>query len=97
MNEQAPPGCAIITVSNKCQVNLLLKGLIEPAKEIAKIEKKLDFLQGTKNKLNQAMNAADYTTKVPPEVQQANNEKLAQTTVELERLQSAIEALKLME
>ncbi|XP_044258532.1 valine--tRNA ligase [Tribolium madens] len=97
VNEQAPPGCAIITVSDKCQVNLLLKGLIEPAKEIAKIEKKLDFLQGTKNKLNQAMSAADYATKVPPEVQQTNSEKLAQTIVEFERLQTAIEALKLME
>jgi valyl-tRNA synthetase len=97
VNETAPEGCAIITVSDKCQVNLLLKGLIEPAKEVAKIEKKLEFLQGTKNKLNQAISAADYTTKVPPEVQQANSEKLTQTTVELERLQAAIEALKSME
>ncbi|CAH1371750.1 unnamed protein product [Tenebrio molitor] len=97
VNETAPEGCAIITVSDKCQVNLLLKGLIEPAKEVAKIQKKLEFLQGTKNKLNQAISAADYTTKVPPEVQQANSEKLTQTTVELERLQAAVEALKSME
>ena len=78
-------------------MNLLLKGLIEPSKEIAKIQKKLEFLENTKNKLNQAMTAADYATKVPPEVQQTNSEKWSQTTIELERLQSAIQALKLME
>ncbi|RZC38986.1 valine--tRNA ligase, partial [Asbolus verrucosus] len=97
VNVGAPEGCAIITVSDKCQVNLLLKGLIEPTKELAKIQKKLEFLQGAKNKLNQAMSAADYATKVPPDVQQANSEKFAQTVVELERLQTAMEALKLME
>lgn len=97
VNESAPQGCTIITVSDKCSVNLLLKGLIEPSKEIAKIEKKLEFLQNTKTKLNQAISAPDYLTKVPQEVQQANNDKLNQTTVELDRLQAALDSLKLME
>lgn len=42
------------------------------------------------------MTAADYETKVPPEVQQSNKEKLSQTVTEIERLNSAIEALKQM-
>lgn len=58
VNLQPPEGCAILTVSDKCQVYLLLKGLIEPVKEIAKIKKKLEFLNNTQSKLNQAMAAA---------------------------------------
>lgn len=97
VSEAIPSGCTIITVSDKCQVHLFLKGLIEPSKEIAKIQKKIEFLQNTENKLNQAIGASDYTTKVPQDVQDANSEKLSQTTVELKRLQEALAALRLME
>lgn len=96
VNETAPQGCAIITVSDKCEVNLLLKGLIDPLKEIGKIQKKLDFLQGTKEKVTKAMSAADYESKVPAEVQQANTEKLNQTCVEISRLEAALRSLRLM-
>lgn len=91
-----PTGCSIITVSDKCEVHLLLKGLIDPVKELEKMGKKLDFLQGVKNKLESAMNAADYTSKVPQDVQESNKEKFSQTVTELERLESAMESLKLM-
>lgn len=64
MNQTSPEGCTIITVSDKCEVHLLLKGLIDPAKEIQKIHKKLEFLQTTKQKLEQAMNVPNYSTKV---------------------------------
>lgn len=47
-------------------------------------------------KLQQAMAAEDYSTKVPAEVQKTNSEKLTQSQGELDRLQSAIETLKLM-
>ncbi|XP_044747295.1 valine--tRNA ligase isoform X3 [Coccinella septempunctata] len=96
-NEEVPVGCTIITVSDKCEVHLLLKGLIEPTKEIAKIEKKMQILQGTQTSLAKAMSAADYSAKVPVEVQEANSEKLSQTKIELERLEVALGNLRLME
>lgn len=95
-NTSPPKGCTIITVSDKCEVHLLLKGLIDPEKEITKMQKKLDFLIGTINKLNQAVSAADYSIKVPTEVQQANAEKLTQTSIEMKRIEEAMEALKLI-
>lgn len=64
VNEAGPEGCTIITVSDKCEVHLLLKGLIDPAKEIQNVNKKLEFLQSTQKKLEQAMNIPDYLTKV---------------------------------
>lgn len=96
MNELAPDGCTIITVSDKCVVNLLLKGLIEPSMEISKVQKKIEFLQGKKEKLEKAMNAPDYESKVPAEVRQANVDTLTQSSTELVRLENALQALKLM-
>ncbi|KAK9877874.1 hypothetical protein WA026_020100 [Henosepilachna vigintioctopunctata] len=95
--DKAPGGCAVITFSDKCEVYLLLKGLIEPAKEINKIEKKIKFLQGTQSSLTKVMNAPNYSTKVPSEIQENNTEKLLQTVVELTRLETALHDLKLME
>lgn len=60
------------------------------------MEKKKEALSQTISKLQQAMAADDYTTKVPAEVQKSNSEKLTQSQGEIERLQAAMETLKLM-
>ncbi|KAH8325147.1 hypothetical protein KR074_003395 [Drosophila pseudoananassae] len=93
---EAPPGCAILTVTGQCEVHLLLKGLVEADKEIAKLQKKRDQLVQTVGKLTQASQAADYATKVPAEVQAANETKLTESQAEIERIAAAIETLKLM-
>ncbi|KAH9632901.1 hypothetical protein HF086_002723 [Spodoptera exigua] len=95
-DDEPPVGCSILTVSDKIEVRLVLKGLIDPQKEIVKLEKKKDALSQTIAKLQQAMAAEDYTTKVPAEVQKINSDKLAQSQGEIERLQAAMETLKLM-
>ncbi|XP_075229848.1 valyl-tRNA synthetase isoform X2 [Lycorma delicatula] len=94
-----PPttGCAIITVSDKCVVHLLLKGLIEPSKELQKLDKKKEGLEQTITRLNQAMSIEDYENKVPVDVQQTNTERLEQAQRELSRVTDAMAALKLME
>ncbi|GLH05799.1 Probable elongation factor 1-beta [Gryllus bimaculatus] len=92
-----PPGCAILTVSDKCEVHLLLKGLIEPSKELAKLQKKFENLHQQVSKLNLLMSSADYATKVPEDIRQSNSEKLTQALGELSRLESAMEALRTME
>ncbi|SPP72882.1 blast:Valine--tRNA ligase [Drosophila guanche] len=92
----APAGCAILTVTGQCEVHLLLKGLVEADKEIAKLQKKGDQLVQTVGKLTQAMQASDYASKVPAEVQTANETKLTESRAEIERITAAIETLKLM-
>lgn len=95
--EETPPsGCAILTISDKCEIHLVLKGLIEPEKEISKLEKKMEFLKQSILKLNQAMQDAGYMIKVPEEVRTSNSEKLTQSEGELERVTKAIETLKLL-
>lgn len=93
---QPPVGCAILPVTGQCEVHLLLKGLIQADKELQKLEKKRTQLNQTIDKLNQAINASDYTTKVPAEVQQTNTEKLSESEAEISRINAAIDSLKLM-
>nr|CAD7263237.1 unnamed protein product [Timema shepardi] len=95
--DSLPSGCAILTVSDKCEVHLLLKGLIEPEKELSKLNKKRETLEQQVTKLNQVMSASDYEVKVPVEVRQTNSEKLIASEGELSRLQAAVAALKTME
>lgn len=74
-----------------------LQGLIDPAKELVKLQKKQDQLEQQVRKLKQAMAVPDYTVKVPEEVRLSNTDKLTQTEGELVRLLSAMSALKTMQ
>lgn len=94
--KEAPSGCAILTINAQCEVHLMLKGIIEADKEIGKLEKKRDQLKQTVAKLKQKMSIEDYENKVPLNVQQDNTETLNQSEIEVERIGTAIEALKLM-
>ena len=75
----------------------LLQGLIEPSKEISKIIKKQEQLRQTIAKLEQAISANDYETKVPVEIRNVNAEKLSQSKGEIIRLTEAVASLKTME
>lgn len=93
---EPPSGCAILTVTGECEVHLLLKGLIEVDKELQKLEKKKIQLENTILKLNHAVNAQDYITKVPADIQQANTEKLKISEGEITRIIAAMAVLKTM-
>lgn len=95
--QEPPVGCAVTTVSDTCQVYLLLKGVVEPTKEIARLAQKEEKLQLQLTKLQAAMDAPDYAVKVPCEVQAANLEKVQQYEGELARITESISTLRLME
>ncbi|KAF6202108.1 hypothetical protein GE061_004506 [Apolygus lucorum] len=88
-----PDGSAILPVSDKCEVFLVLKGMIDPLKEIQKLEKKKEFLVQSINKLETAMSSKDYEAKVPEEVRIVNQDKLVQNKGELDKLAEALEVL----
>jgi len=91
VTENPPHGCAIVTVSDKVSAHLNLKGLIEPAKEIEKLEKKKAALKATIDKLKKLNQVKDG--KVPEEVRRSNEEKLAQSETEVVRLTDALAVL----
>lgn len=91
-----PEGCAIVTVSDKCAAHLMLKGIIDPTKEVEKVAKKQEVLKSSLEKLKKSMEIKDYAKKVPKEVQEANAEKVAQMETEIVRLSEAMTFLKAM-
>ncbi|XP_050684326.1 valine--tRNA ligase isoform X2 [Leptidea sinapis] len=93
---EPPLGCAILPISDKIEIKILLKGLIDIDKEISKLEKKKDLLEQTLKKLKQAVSVEDYINKVPLDVQKSNSDKMMQTVGEVERLEAALQTLKLM-
>jgi len=95
--DSPPSGCAIVTVNDKITAHLVLKGLIDPAKEIEKLTKKRSALQQTVEKLQKAALVPDYLTKVPEDVRTANKEKLDVSQMEVARLADAMAALASIE
>lgn len=93
---EAPKGCAILAINSQCEIHLMLAGVIEADKEIGKLQKKKDQLEQTITKLNQKMSIDDYQKKVPTNIQEENTETLKQSAIEIERIASAIQALKIM-
>jgi len=95
-DKDIPDGCAIVTVSDKCSAHLMLKGIIDPIKEVEKLGKKQDSLKTSLEKLKKSMLIKDYEKKVPEDIRQANGEKVSQTETEIVRLTEAMTFLKAM-
>lgn len=72
---------------------LCKQGLIDPQKELERLKKKEEQLKEVVQRLQQSMSAADYSTKVPVEVQKTNEEKLFNNKGELDQLIEAMETL----
>ncbi|XP_043529235.1 valine--tRNA ligase isoform X1 [Frieseomelitta varia] len=94
--EKPPTGCAIVTVTDKVQVHLLLKGLIDPKKELEKLSKKEEQLIDIIHKTKQAMEVPEYNVKVPLDIQNSNKEKLRNNEGELQRVIDALSVLRAM-
>lgn len=93
IKQAAPTGCAILTINSQCEVHLMLKGIIEADKEIAKLEKKTEVLEQTILKLKQKMSSDGYAQKVPENIQHENLETIKQSEIEIERIEAAVKAL----
>jgi len=93
-SEEAPGGCAIQLVGDKCEVLLSLKGVVDFKKEIEKIEKKKKFSEQTVAKLIETTKKDDYETKVPEKVREQNQTKISQLQIEIEKLQITIQTFE---
>ena len=74
----------------------MLKGIIDPVKEVEKLGKKQDQLKNQLEKLKKSMLIKDYEKKVPEDIRNANSEKVSQSETEIVRLNEAMAFLKAM-
>uniref|UniRef100_A0A672HPA1 Valine--tRNA ligase n=1 Tax=Salarias fasciatus TaxID=181472 RepID=A0A672HPA1_SALFA len=94
--QPVPEGCAVAIASDRCTVNLMLKGLIDVEKEVAKLMTKESDLEKQMEKLREKMVKNDYKEKVPVKVQEQDAEKLRQSQTELEKVKEAVENFRKM-
>ncbi|XP_076309887.1 valyl-tRNA synthetase [Tachypleus tridentatus] len=95
--ENPPCGCAVVHVSDLCEAHLMLKGVVDIAKEISRLQQKQEKLQYQAKKLKAALEASDYEIKVPTDVRAASKEKVIQIERELIKVAETISALELMD
>ncbi|XP_068610674.1 valine--tRNA ligase [Brachionichthys hirsutus] len=95
-NQPVPEGCAVAIASDRCTVNLMLKGLIDVEKEVSKLMAKKCDLEKQMEKLREKMAKSDYKEKVPAKVQEQDAEKLRQGQTELEKVQEATDNFRKM-
>ena len=76
LNQKLPPeGCAVEVVDENCEVFLLVKGLVDIAAEIAKLEKKNERLQMEHEKLSKTISSSQYH-KTPEAIRVENASRL---------------------
>ncbi|XP_013380246.1 valine--tRNA ligase [Lingula anatina] len=93
---EVPQGCAVNTVNAQCEAHMMLKGLIDVDKEIDKLNSKKSSLLSQQSKIEEKMKKADYAQKVPEKIQQQDADKMAEISLEIQKLTSAMDQLKLM-
>ncbi len=63
-SEPVPDGCTMATVGASCEVHLMLRGMVDVGKEVAKLEDKTEKLNGQIAKLKKTMSIENYKEKV---------------------------------
>nr|DBA20552.1 TPA: hypothetical protein GDO54_017317 [Pyxicephalus adspersus] len=94
--DPAPEGSAVNTASDKATVYLILKGLIDVEKELAKLQVKKTELSRQLEKLRERISGADYRKKVPPTVQQQDADKMKQFETEYQKVEEALSSFQKM-
>lgn len=72
----APQGCAVAVASDRCSIHLQLQGLVDPARELGKLQAKRNEAQRQAQRLQERRAASGYSAKVPLEVQEADEVKV---------------------
>lgn len=96
LNETPPVGCAMQTASEKCEVHMLLRGVIDTNKEVSKLEQQKEKLVSQQDKLKEKMEVEGYQTKVPENVRKSNSEKFSNMETEVKKIEEAIQMFKLV-
>ncbi|XP_053395585.1 valine--tRNA ligase-like [Mercenaria mercenaria] len=97
VNEAPPKGCAVQTVSAKCETHFMIKDFIDISKELKKLTGKKERLESQLQKIDTSMMKSDYESKVPEDVRQKDAEKKSELTMEIEKLAHAMEMLSTMQ
>jgi len=86
----APRGCATEVLDAMTEVHVMLKGVVDFSKEVARLQKELGAVQGRHEKLRAKMAMESYADKCPPSQQAEDATKLAEMAGEMGVLSNTI-------
>ena len=95
-DSDVPVGCGVTVVNSDITVHMMLKGLIDVDKEVAKLTKNLEMLKKNLDTLEKKMAMPTYATKVPEAVRNADKEKHDSLHSQVKQIGEGIEKLKTM-
>lgn len=96
IQDKPPVGCAMSTLSDKCKLYLMLKGIIDIEKEEQKMNKKKEKLIQSIASLKKEQSQPNYEQRVPEAVRTKNTEKLQQLENEVSLIDEGIKQLQEM-
>ncbi|KAM4876252.1 valine--tRNA ligase-like, partial [Sylvia borin] len=73
--EGPPPGCAVGVASDRCTAHLLLKGVVDPPQELARLGGRRQELGRALERLRERRGTPEYPQRVPPHVREADGAK----------------------
>ncbi|KAI9594866.1 tRNA synthetases class I-domain-containing protein [Syncephalis fuscata] len=88
---EMPVGCALTSLSEECNVMLLVKGMVDIEAEVDKLEGKLVKAHKGKEALEKKMQVSNYMTVVPEAVRDTNTTKVKNFEAEIEALSKSIQ------
>ncbi|XP_065918403.1 valine--tRNA ligase-like [Dysidea avara] len=97
LGKETPTGCTMQTVGDKCEVHVMLRGLVDTAREIDRLQEKISKLSLQLDKLQTTMATEGYEQKVPENVRKAEQEKVQLLTTEKGNLERAVEKFKVIQ
>ncbi|DBB14039.1 TPA: hypothetical protein ACH3X3_001004 [Trebouxia sp. C0006] len=90
----APPGCAPAVIDDSTIVQLLLAGILDPQKEIDKLQKEKVKVEERWNALKKKMATAEYAGKTPAKIKDMDMENLGKAQKEQQSLEQQLHDMK---
>lgn len=94
--EEVPKSCCVKVISDSLSLLVDLSGLLDVDSELKRLSKEEARLAPQLESYKRKINAPDYATKVPENVQKLNGEKLASYEAEMKGVQDAIVTFQAM-
>jgi len=85
-----PKGCAAEVLDGSLEVHVLLKGVVDFSKEVARLQKEATQITGRLEKLKAKMSKPDYAARCPQATQDEEQGKVVAMEAELAALEGAM-------
>lgn len=89
-----PDGCSVMVFDENVTIHLLLKGLLDPVKEVEKLRKRLKETVENVEEMKRKIGQKAYQEKTPEDVKEREEENVRRKEIEIESIRKSIETME---